>query len=41
VQLASTGLLLDTPELREYVHQIAGLPVGAAEQADEKAERTA
>ena len=28
-QLATTGLLLDTPELREYVHQLAGLPVGS------------
>jgi hypothetical protein len=28
VRLANTGLLLDTPELREYVHQIAGLPAG-------------
>jgi len=28
VRLSNTGLLLDTPELREYVHQIAGLPAG-------------
>jgi hypothetical protein len=33
--LTTTGLLLDTPELRRFVHQVAGLPVSDVKAAEE------
>lgn len=39
VRLTNTGLLGDTPELRKFVHEIAGLPVGnlpTQEEIDEQ-----
>lgn len=36
VQLASAGMLEDTPELRAFLHEVAGLPVPAPDDMDDE-----